>query len=229
MNLPGVVFDFVVALFTDMPGTLENLSHAMGPWFYIVLFLIIFAETGLVVTPFLPGDSLLFAAGAVCALAQNSVTGTSNLDPVLLAGVLIVAALLGDTVNYSVGRWASKRFLAAGKIPFVKPQHLARTQDFFARHGGKTIILARFLPVIRTYAPFVAGAAGMRRTRYVGFGVIGAVTWITVFITLGFTFGQQPFVRANFKYVIVAIILISVLPAAYEFWRSRRQVGESAT
>ncbi len=211
-----VIFEFIKLLIQDMPTALENLSNGMGPWFYVVLFLIVFCETGLIVTPFLPGDSLLFAAGAVCALPG------ANLNVYLLGSILFVAALGGDTVNYNIARWAERRFVSTGRIPFVKPEHLERTNAFFVKHGGKTIFLARFLPIVRTYAPFVAGASGMRRTRFYAYSVFGALTWIIVFLGLGFSFGNQPEIRANFKYVILAIIVISVLPAAFEFMRSRR-------
>lgn len=211
-----IIVEFLTQLFHDMPGTLENLSQAMGPWFYIVLFTIIFCETGLIVTPFLPGDSLLFAAGAVCALPG------AGLDFVLLGGLLVLAALLGDTVNYNLSRWATHKFMAMGKVPFVKAEHLKRTHMFFEKHGGKTIILARYLPIIRTYAPFVAGAAAMPRLRFFTYSVIGAISWISIFLGLGFVFGNQPSIRANFKYVILAIIVISVIPAVIEFIRVRR-------
>lgn len=210
-----LIYDFLVQLFRDMPGTLENLSHAMGPWFYIVLFLIIFCETGLVVTPFLPGDSLLFAAGAVAALPGSGIN-------VLLLGVLLVfAAIIGDALNYTISRWASARYL--GKVPFVKAEHIQRTTEFFARHGGKTIVFARFLPIIRTYAPFVAGAAHMSRSHFTAYNVLGALLWIPLFLGLGVFFGNQPVIRANFQYVILAIIVISALPAVAEFIRSRRR------
>lgn len=210
------VIEFVKLFIHDMPTALENLSHAMGPWFYIVLFLIIFAETGLIVTPFLPGDSLLFAAGAVCALPG------AGLNVWFLGGFLICAALLGDTVNYNLSRWAAAKFVATGKIPFVKAEHLKRTHLFFETHGGRTIVLARFLPIVRTYAPFVAGAGAMPRWRFLSYSVIGAITWISLFLGLGFSFGNQPAIRANFKYVILAIIVVSVLPGLIEFIRVRR-------
>ena len=210
------IFDFIVRLFQDMPGTLENLSHSMGPWFYIVLFLIIFCETGLIVTPFLPGDSLLFAAGAVCALPG------SGANVVLLGAILVMAAVLGDTVNYNISRWATHKFVGQGKMPFVKAEHLQRTHAFFEKHGGKTIVFARFLPIIRTYAPFVAGAAAMPRLRFFAYNVLGALVWIPLFLGLGFAFGNQPVIRENFQYVIIAIIVISTIPAVVEFIRARR-------
>jgi membrane-associated protein len=210
------IFEFIKLLIHDMPLALEGLSNGMGAWFYVVLFLIVFAETGLIVTPFLPGDSLLFAAGAVCALPG------ANLSVWLLGVLLFAAALLGDTVNYNVARWATKRFVSTGSIPFVKPEHLKKTNEFFVKHGGKTIFMARFLPIVRTYAPFVAGASGMVRSRFYSYSVFGAFTWITLFLGLGFVFGNQPVIRANFKYVILAIIVISVAPAMIEFIRSRR-------
>lgn len=213
-EFPLIVFGFIKHLFQDMPGTLESLSHAMGPWFYIVLFLIIFCETGLIVTPFLPGDSLLFAAGAVAALPASGV------NVYLLGGLLIAAAFLGDNVNYNVSRWAARRFV--GKIPYVRDEHLQRTNEFFAKHGGKTIVFARFLPIIRTYAPFVAGAAAMPRMRFLSYSILGAAIWIPLFLGLGFAFGNQPVIRANFQYVIIAIIVMSTAPAAIEFVRARR-------
>ena len=212
-----MICDFIKLFIHDMPTALENLSHGMGPWFYIVLFAIVFCETGLIVTPFLPGDSLLFAAGAVCALPG------AGLDVILLGGLLMMAALLGDTVNYNVSRWATHKFVAQGKIPFVKAEHLNRTHAFFEKHGGKTVILARYLPIIRTYAPFVAGAAEMPRKKFFLFSVIGAFSWITIFLGAGYAFGNQPAVRANFKYVILAIIIISVAPAVIELIRARRE------
>lgn len=216
------IIEFIKLLIHDMPTALENLSHGMGPWFYVVLFTIIFAETGLVVTPFLPGDSLLFAAGAVCALPG------ANLNVVLLGVLLFAAALLGDTTNYNIARWAAKRFVTTGSIPFIKPEHLNRTNQFFYRHGGKTIFMARFVPIVRTYAPFVAGAGLMPRPRFYGYCVFGAFTWITLFLGLGYFFGNQPGIRANFKYVIIGIVVLSVLPAAIEYVRGRKH-GQAAT
>lgn len=210
------IVDFLTRLFHDMPGTLEALSQTMGPWFYVILFTIIFCETGLIVTPFLPGDSLLFAAGAVCALPG------AGLNVYLLGFALVCAALLGDTVNYTISRWAARKFMETGKIPYVKQEHLARTHAFFEKHGGRTIILARFLPIIRTYAPFVAGAAAMPRKYFFTYSLIGAVTWISIFLGLGFGLGNHPAIRENFKYVILAIILISVVPAVVEFARARK-------
>lgn len=211
-----IAYDFLIRLFRDMPGTLESLSHAMGPWFYIVLFLIIFCETGLVVTPFLPGDSLLFAAGAVAALPG------SGINIPLLAIILLLAAIIGDALNYAISHWATRKYL--GKVPFVKEEHVKRTAEFFEKHGGKTIVFARFLPIIRTYAPFVAGAASMPRVRFTVYNVLGAILWIPLFLGLGVFFGNQPAVRANFQYVILAIIVISVIPAVVEFIRSRSRV-----
>jgi len=174
------------------------------------LFLIIFAETGLVVAPFLPGDSLLFAAGAVCALPG------AGLNVVALGLLLIVAALLGDLTNYSVGRFVARKFMLTEKIPFIRQEHLDRTTRFFERHGGKTIVFARFLPILRTYAPFVAGAAQMSAKRYGTFCLLGALAWIPFFLGLGFAFGNQPEIRSNFKFVILAIIVISLKPVVYQ-------------
>lgn len=208
---------FAQRFFTDLPGTLEYMSQSLGIWGYVILFLIIFCETGLVVFPFLPGDSLLFAVGAVTALPG------AGLNLGLVCAVMIIAAILGDAVNYHIGSWAGRKYLSVGKIPFVRQDHLQRTQSYFAKHGGKTIIFARFIPIVRTYAPFVAGAAGMPYSRFALFNVVGALCWIGSLAPLGYFFGNQPWIRKNFELVILAIIFISILPAVIEFIRMRRE------
>lgn len=181
-----------------------------GIWIYAILFLIIFVETGLVVMPLLPGDSLLFAAGAIAA--------TGAMDPVLLSGLLFVAAVLGDTVNYQVGRYIGPRVFDMN-LRLIKRDHLLKTQSFFEKHGGKTIIFARFLPIIRTFAPFIAGVSHMHYPRFLMFNVIGGAAWILSFIWLGYFFGNLPVIKDNFTYVIFAIIGISMLPALIETLR----------
>ena len=185
-----------------------------GIWTYPVLFAIIFAETGLVVTPFLPGDSLLFAAGAFAAL------GSFDIVPLML--LLIIAAVAGDTVNYWIGARIGPRAFS-GNIRFLKQEYLVRTTEFYERHGGKTIILARFIPIVRTFAPFVAGVGRMHYGRFVAYNIIGAVVWVLLFTLAGFYFGNIPAVRDNFTLVILAIIGISVVPIALEVLRNRRR------
>lgn len=183
-----------------------------GVWVYAILFLIVFVETGLVVMPLLPGDSLLFAAGAIAA--------TGAMDPVLLCGLLFVAAVLGDTVNYHIGKYIGPRVFDI-KSRFINPEHLRKTQHFFEKHGGKTIIFARFIPIIRTFAPFIAGVGRMHYPRFLAFNMIGGAAWVVSFITIGYLFGNHPVVKDNFTYVIFAIIFISILPAIIEFTRHR--------
>ena len=185
-----------------------------GAWTYLLLFLIVFCETGLVVTPFLPGDSLLFAAGAFAA--------TGSLSVVWLTVILIVAAVLGDTVNYWIGHSLGKRLLAATRFRVIKPEHLAYTHEFYEKYGGKTIIIARFVPIVRTFAPFVAGLGKMSYGRFMSYNVIGGVAWVVICVTAGYLFGNLPFVQENFSLVVLAIIVLSILPAVWEIWRARK-------
>jgi len=187
-------------------------------WTYLILFIIIFAETGFVVTPFLPGDSLLFAAGALIA------SGNTGLNIYLLALLLFVAAVLGDTVNYEIGKYYGPKAFS-GKIKFLKKEYLVKTQNFFIKHGGKTIIYARFVPIVRTFAPFVAGVGQMAYKRFASFNVIGAFLWIGIFLFLGYIFGNLPFIQKNFSLVILAIIVISILPAVIEVLRSKSKAA----
>jgi membrane-associated protein len=204
---------------THLDVYLTELARDMGGWVYVVLFVVIFCETGLVVTPFLPGDSLLFAVGALCA------ADGSPLHVGVFLPLLTVAAILGDAVNYSAGRHVGPRVFTSESSWLLNKKHLARTQAFYEKYGGKTIIIARFIPIIRTFAPFVAGIGHMRYRRFFSFNVIGAVAWVGLFIPAGYVFGNQEVIKKNFHYVILAIIVLSVLPAVIEFareWRARR-------
>jgi membrane-associated protein len=197
---------------------LGPLIEQFGPWMYVLLFLIIFCETGLVVTPFLPGDSLLFAIGAVCALPPPN-----NLDLSTLIIALTIAAILGDTVNYWIGAKLGPRIFRGENVRLLNRKHLERTHEFYERYGGKTIILARFMPIVRTFAPFVAGMGKMTYPRFMTFNVVGAVVWIVSFLLLGFFFGNQPIVKKNFGLVIIGIIILSILPAVIDIWREWRR------
>jgi membrane-associated protein len=204
----------LVDLFLHLDKHLTQIVSQYGFWTYLLLFLIIFCETGLVVTPFLPGDSLLFAAGALAA------GGSMNIF--LLVVLLIVAAILGDTVNYWIGGLVGPQAFS-GKLPLLKHEHLTRTHAFYERHGGKTIIFARFIPIIRTFAPFVAGIGSMSYRHFLSYNVVGGVVWVVLFLVSGYFFGNLPLVKENFSLVVMAIIVISVLPAVYEFVRNRMQ------
>ncbi len=202
----------IISLFLHIDDYLAEIIKNYGAWTYGLLFLIIFMETGLVITPFLPGDSLLFAAGTFA--------GMGALNVWLLILILSAAAILGDTVNYWVGHYIGPRAFS-GNIRFLKKEYLDRTHEFFEKHGGKTIILARFIPIIRTFAPFVAGVGAMTYGRFLLYNIVGGIVWVAVFTLGGYYFGRLPFVQDNFTVVVLAIILISVLPAAYEFLKSR--------
>jgi membrane-associated protein len=203
-----------VDLFLHLDTHLSAVISQYGTWTYLILFLIVFCETGLVVTPFLPGDSLLFAAGTFAALG--------DLDVWLMFVLLIIAAVVGDTVNYWVGAAIGPRAFQ-GRIRFLKREHLERTHAFYEKHGGKTIILARFIPIIRTFAPFVAGVGAMSYGKFFSYNVVGAVLWVVVLVLAGFFFGNIPVVRENFSLVILAIIGISVMPMVVEAVRARRK------
>jgi membrane-associated protein len=225
--------DFVDAILgfwdvlTHLNVHLTEWANWMGPWLYVALFLIVFCETGLVVTPFLPGDSLLFAVGALCALEGQP------LHIAAIMPLLLVAAVLGDAVNYSIGRRAGPAvFRSEGSILFNK-KHLLRTQAFYERYGGKTIIIARFVPIVRTFAPFVAGIGNMQYSRFFMFNVVGAIALIVLLVPAGYIFGNQPVVQKNFHYVIFGIIFLSILPAVIEIgreWmRSRKPAVDPST
>jgi len=184
-----------------------------GVWVYALLFAIVFTETGLVIWPFLPGDSLLFVTGALAA--------AGNLDIGLVMGVLIAAALTGDNVNYFIGRWVGPRVFHYEQSRWFNPAYLARAHAFYERHGGKTIILARFIPIVRTYVPFVAGVGSMPYPRYIGFCVTGAFIWVVSLCSLGYFFGNIPVVKSNLTIVILAIVLLSISPGLYAWVKSR--------
>jgi membrane-associated protein len=194
---------------------LHELTEQYGVWMYAILFAIVFCETGLVVTPFLPGDSLLFAAGALAALG--------SLDVWLLTLLLLAAAILGDTVNYHLGRYFGPRVLRGENSRFFNRKHLDRTREFFEKYGAKAIILARFVPIVRTFAPFVAGVGEMQYRRFLAYNVLGGVIWVVGFVLAGYWFGNQPFVKKNFSLVIIAIIFVSLLPMAWEWWLARKR------
>lgn len=206
-----------IDIFLHVDKHLEVLVATRGLWVYAILFVIIFCETGLVVTPFLPGDSLLFAAGSLCALGT---TANSRLEPLIVIPLLIAAAVLGDAANYSIGHWVGPGYLEKKERRFVKKEHLERTQRFYAKYGGKTIVLARFVPIVRTLAPFVAGIGRMSYRRFATFNVVGAIAWVMLCVLSGLFFGGLPFVKKNFELVILAIIFISVIPLAVEAIRS---------
>lgn len=200
-------------LLRDIPGFLDGFITAHGAWVYALLFAIIFCETGLVVTPILPGDSLLFAAGAMAA--------RGSLDVLLLAGLLIVAAILGDACNYAIGNYMGPRVLQRDGR-FLKRVYLERTEQFYQKYGGKTIILARFVPIVRTFAPFLAGVGSMTYPRFATYNVAGALLWVAMFVGGGYWFGNIKLVKENFTLVILAIIAVSLLPGVIEWLRSRR-------
>lgn len=214
MELITFLIDFILHIDTH----LATLAANYGPWVYFILFLIVFCETGLVVTPFLPGDSLLFVAGALAAMGQMNVH--------MLVVLLIVAAILGDGVNYAIGRHAGMKLFA--RFPrLLKQSYLDKTHAFYAKHGGKTIIFARFVPIVRTFAPFVAGIGRMEYRQFLSYNVIGALLWVIGFTYAGFFFGNLPFVRKNLEYLIFGIIIVSMLPGIIEVIRHRRAAGKA--
>lgn len=205
------IVDIVIHLDRYLDVVIKN----TGNWSYLVLFLIIFAETGLVITPFLPGDSLLFVAGTFAALGYFDVRWLF----VALAG----AAIIGDSVNYAMGNLFGEKIILAGTGRFFKKEHVERTHRFYERHGGKTIILARFIPVIRTFAPFVAGVGKMSYYKFFIYNVTGALLWVAILMLGGYYFGNMPVIKQNFSLVILVVILISFLPVAIELWKHRKR------
>lgn len=208
----------LIDLFLHLDKHLATIIENYGALTYIILFVIIFLETGIVITPFLPGDSLLFAAGTFAALGA--------LNPVLLFILLSIAAILGDTINYWIGHWVGPRAFS-GNIRFLKKEYLDRTHEFYERHGGKTIIIARFIPIIRTFAPFVAGIGAMTYSKFITYNVVGGIFWVGIFVFAGYYFGNIPFVRNNFSLVIMAIIIISVMPPMVEFLMGKLKATRS--
>lgn len=203
--------DFILHLDTYLAAIIQ----AFGTWTYVLLFLVIFLETGLVITPFLPGDSLLFAAGAFASL--------NVLNIVVLWLTLILAAILGDSLNYLIGDKLGPRVFTKNYGFLFRKEYLEKTHAFFDKHGKKTIILARFVPIIRTFAPFVAGIGQMHYGTFLKYNIIGAIAWVSLFVWGGYYFGNIPFVKDNFSIVIIAIIIISLLPILWEFVKARRE------
>ncbi|GLH34724.1 hypothetical protein BR1R5_41130 [Pseudomonas sp. BR1R-5] len=200
-------------LILHLDAYLDLLVTNYGPWIYAILFTVIFCETGLVVMPFLPGDSLLFIAGAVAA--------GGGMDPVLLAGLLMAAAIMGDSTNYVIGRTAGERLFNKPDSKIFRRDYLQRTHEFYERHGGKTVTLARFLPILRTFAPFVAGIAHMHYPRFLAFSVAGSLLWVGGLVTLGYFFGNVPFIKQHLSLMVVGIIFLSLVPMVLGLLRGR--------
>jgi len=208
------IIKFLIDFILHMDVYLNEIISNYGTWTYGILFLVVFMETGFVVTPFLPGDSLLFAAGTFAALG--------SLNPIYLFLLLSTAAIIGDTINYSIGAYIGPKAFS-GEIKFLKKEHLDKTQAFYEKHGGKTIILARFIPIIRTFAPFVAGIGTMKYRKFITYNFVGGILWVAIFISLGYFFGNIPFVQKNFELVIFAIIFISFIPPVWEVFQAWRK------
>lgn len=211
MGLINNLIDFVLHLDKHLSLIIQN----FGVWTYLLLFLIIFAETGIVVTPFLPGDSLLFAVGTFSALG--------SLDVVWSFFVLSIAAIIGDSLNYSVGKFLGPKVFKYKNSKIFKKKYLDKTHNFYEKYGAKTIVLARFVPVVRTFAPFVAGVGKMNYLKFLTYNVVGGVLWVALFVFVGYFFGNIPIVKKNFTIVILIIIFLSFLPGIIEFWRHYRQ------
>lgn len=210
MDLISSLIDFILHIDDHLVEIVNNYQT----WTYLILFLIIFAETGLVVTPFLPGDSLLFAAGAIIAKPET------DLNIFLMWGLLMIAGILGDLVNYHIGKYIGPKAFS-GKYKFLKKEYLDKTEKFYEKYGGKTIIYARFVPIIRTFAPFVAGVGSMSYAKFASYNVIGAILWVTSFLFIGYFFGGLPIIKDNFTIVVFAIIILSILPPVIEVVREK--------
>jgi membrane-associated protein len=204
-----------IDIFINLDKHISLVLQTFGLWTYLIVFLIIFCETGLVVTPILPGDSLLFGLGTFAA--------RGDLDVVYLLILLSIAAIAGDTVNYAIGQYVGPKVFTQNDSRFFKKEYLDRTHDFYEKYGGITIIIARFVPIIRTFAPFVAGIGSMTYLRFLSYNILGGISWIVIFIMGGYFFGNLPFVKKNFTFVIIAIIIISVLPGIIEYFRNRNK------
>ena len=212
-------FSFIIDFILHIDQHLTELAAQYGVWIYGILFLIIFCETGLVVMPLLPGDSLLFAAGSIAAIGKMNIH--------LMVVLLIIAAILGDAVNFMVGKYFGEKLFSNPNSKIFKQSHLQKTQQFYAKHGGKTIILARFIPIVRTFAPFVAGMGHMSYHHFLAYNVIGGVLWVTIFSYLGYFFGNLPIVKDNLSLVLVAIIVLSILPGIIEIIRHKRAANKA--
>ncbi len=210
MEFLQTFMDFILHLDSHM----KEIVSQYGLLTYVILFAIVFAETGLVVTPFLPGDSLLFAAGAISALGSLNIFG--------VIALLIIAAILGDTVNYWIGHFFGRKMVDNPRIKFINQEHIDKTEQFYKKYGGKTIILARFVPIVRTFAPFVAGVGTMDYSKFVTYNVVGGIIWVTIFTLAGYFFGNLEFIQKNFHYAIFAIIFLSLVPMVYEFIQAKR-------
>jgi membrane-associated protein len=206
------ILAFLIDVVLHLDRHLMVLIQDYGAWVYLILFLIIFAETGLVVTPFLPGDSLLFVAGTLAA--------AGGMDVVLLMVLLCIAAILGDSVNYAIGKRVGDRLVKSGR--FIRQEHIDRTHAFYEKYGGKTIVIARFVPIVRTFAPFVAGMGQMDYGRFLLFNVTGGMLWVLSLTTAGYFFGNLPIVKDNLSLVVIGIVIASIMPAVIEYVRHRR-------
>ncbi|HEI8866502.1 DedA family protein [Serratia sp. AKBS12] len=210
------IIKFIIDFILHIDVHLAELVAQYGMWIYAILFLILFCETGLVVTPFLPGDSLLFVAGALASLPTN------DLNVHTMVALMVVAAIIGDAVNYTIGRLFGERLFSNPNSKIFRRSYLDKTHQFYEKHGGKTIILARFVPIVRTFAPFVAGMGHMSYRHFAAYNVIGALLWVLLFTYAGYLFGNVPVVQENLKLLIVAIIIVSILPGIIEIWRHKR-------
>jgi membrane-associated protein len=219
MNITNLIYT-IIEYILHLDRYLGQIVQAYHTWTYLLIFLIIFMETGFVVTPFLPGDSLLFAAGTLAGVG-------SYLNIGILYIVFSAAAIAGDTANYWIGHYIGPRAFS-GNIRFLKKEYLDRTHAFYEKHGGKTIIIARFIPIIRTFAPFVAGIGAMTYAKFIAYNVIGGLLWVALILFGGFYFGKLPFIQQNFSFVILVIIVISTLPAIIEFFRARHELKKSS-
>ncbi|MDO9391513.1 MAG: DedA family protein [bacterium] len=209
-----------IDVFIHLDKYLTTIIQSYGTWTYLILFAIIFCETGLVVLPFLPGDSLIFAAGALAALGA--------LDIKWLIILMCLAAVAGDTVNYWIGYWVGPKIFQKENVKLLNKKHLMEAHAFYEKYGGITIILARFMPFVRTFAPFVAGIGTMSYWRFMSYNVVGGILWINIFGWLGYYFGNMPYIKKNFSLVILAIVIISVMPAVIEYFKRRRRAGIQA-
>lgn len=229
-NLVMEIISQLISFILHIDVHLAELARDYGSLLYAILFVIVFCETGLVVTPFLPGDSLLFAAGALAggALAVDGVSTQGMFNVNLLAGLLFVAAVIGDAVNYAVGRKIGPAVFEKRDSKIFRPEYLARTQKFFEKYGAKTIVIARFVPIVRTFAPFLAGVGSMSYSKFALYNITGAFAWVTLFTYAGYFFGTTPLVQKNFKLVILAIIVISILPGVIEVLKARKEARSSA-
>ena len=213
-------FMLLVDMVLHVDKYLNAIAADYGTWTYFILFMIVFCETGLVVTPFLPGDSLLFATGALC--------GGGVLSPNIIFVLLVSAAVIGDNLNYWIGRRVGPAVFEQDKIRFFKKEYLLKAHAFYEHHGGKTVILARFVPIVRTFSPFVAGIARMTYARFLAYSIFGAVVWVAFFVYVGYFFGNLPFIKRNFSVAILVIIIISVLPGLIEYLRHKRAATAAA-